>query len=95
MRIWFDITVERVETAISNPTFKFPTLGLKIAVLTPSTGTENRISKINDVYMIENNNESLFGIIIMELLTKCAKWGTNNKIMRLCKVRKINTMISI
>ena len=36
LRIWFDVTVERVKTAIFNPTFK---------VSTRSTGTENRIYK--------------------------------------------------
>ena len=45
LSIWFNVTVEQVQTDISNPTFKIVTLGLEIAGSIRSTGTQNRIFK--------------------------------------------------
>ena len=41
----FSVPVKRDESAVCNPTFKVSPLGLKIAVVSRFTGTENRIFK--------------------------------------------------
>ena len=45
LRIWFSVPVKWDESAVCNPTFKVSPLGLKIAVSSRFTGTENRIFK--------------------------------------------------